>query len=186
MSQVDHDAKRDQFEREALVHLDDLYGLALRLTGGDEPRSEDLVQTACLRAYQRWDQYELSTNCRAWLMTILRNAFINEYHMRDRRPTVVDYDEVGERSVFEQVGTEDPESRFFENLVDERITAAIEALPEDFRVPLVLSDLQGLSYPEIASALSLPVGTVKSRLFRARRRLQRELYDYAREVGIVS
>jgi len=186
METVDREARQEAFEREALVHLDELLGLALRLTGGDEARSEDLVQTTCLRAWERWGQYQAGTNCRAWLMTILRHAFINEYHSRRRAPTAVDYDDVGERSVFEELGPEDPESRFFEHLVDDRITAAIDALPEEFRVAVVLSDLQGLSYPEVAEALDVPVGTVKSRLHRARRRLQSELYDYARETGIVS
>jgi len=186
MAGVDRDSRHAEFEAEALVHLDDLYGLALRLTGGDEPRAEDLVQTTCLRAYERWSQYEVGTNCRAWLMTILRSTFINEYHARRSRPTPVDYDEVGEWSVFEGRSPEDPEARFFENVVDERIVAAIDALPDEFRLPLVLSDLQGLKYREIAESLGVPVGTVKSRLFRARRQLQRALYDYAREAGIIS
>lgn len=186
MTGVESDTRRESFEREGLVHMDDLHGLALRLTGGDEARSEDLVQTTYLRAWRRWDRYEAGTNCRAWLMTILRNTFINEYHARGRRPTSVDYDDVKERSVFEGLGVDDPEARFFENLVDDRITRAIEDLPEEFRLPLVLSDLEGLSYPEIAETLELPLGTVKSRLFRARRRLQGELYDYAKEAGIIS
>ncbi len=186
MTDVDRDLKRAQFEAEALVHLDDLYGLALRLTAGDEPWAEDLVQTTCLRAYQRWSQYEVGTNCRAWLMTILRSTFINEYHAGRKQPTPVDYDEVGEWSVFEDRSPEDPEARFFERVVDERIVAALDALPDDFRLPLVLSDLQGLKYREIAESLGVPVGTVKSRLFRARRQLQRDLYDYARDAGLVS
>lgn len=177
--------KRAAFEREALVHLDALLGLALRLTGGDEPRSEDLVQETVLRAWRSWDNYQAGTNCRAWLMTILRNGFINEFRQRKRRPAQVEFSEVQERSVFMDVAHSDPEGDFFEEIVDDRVTEAIQELPDEFRIPLVLSDLEGLAYQEIAEIMEIPVGTVKSRLFRARRRLQRQLYDYAREMGYV-
>lgn len=177
--------KRAAFEREALVHLDALLGLALRLTGGDEPRSEDLVQETVLRAWRSWDNYQAGTNCRAWLMTILRNGFINKFRQRKRRPAQVEFSEVQERSVFMDVADSDPEGDFFEEIVDDRVTEAIQELPDEFRIPLVLSDLEGLAYQEIAEIMEIPVGTVKSRLFRARRRLQRQLYDYAREMGYV-
>ncbi len=175
--------KHARFEREALSHLDALFGLALRLTGGDEPLAEDLVQDTILRAWQAWDTYQEGTNCRAWLMTILRNQFINRYRQRKRRPASVEFAEFEERSVFMDVVEEDPEGAFFDELVDDRVIEAIQGLPEDFRIPLVLSDLEGLGYQEIAEIMEIPVGTVKSRLFRARRRLQRQLYDYARDMG---
>lgn len=178
--------KKAEFEAEAMVHLDALYGLALRLTGGDESRSHDLVQEAVLKAYRAWDDFELGTNCRAWLMTILRNAFINEFRRVQRRPAQVDYDDVAERSVFEGLKEEDPEGRFFDRLIDDEVIAAIDELPDDFRVTVVLSDLEGLSYQEIAEIVDIPVGTVKSRLFRARRRLQEKLYAYAREMGYIA
>lgn len=180
------DDKRTQFETEALVHLDALYGLALRLTGGDAARSEDLVQDSLLKAYRSWSDFTLGTNCRAWLMTILRNTFINEFRSRQRRPTPVEFDEVADRSVFEAVESTDPEGDFFERLIDAEVIAAVDALPDEFRVPVVLSDLEGLSYQEIAEVLDIPVGTVKSRLFRARRRLQGRLYEYAVEMGYIS
>lgn len=178
-------SKRSEFEEEALVHLDALYGRALRLTGGDEARSEDLVQDTVLKAWRAWDSYETGTNCRAWLLTILRNAFINEFRSRKSRPDPVDYDDIAERPSSSQLREEDPEGAFFEQLVDDRIVEAIEALPDTFRVPLVLSDLEGLSYGEIAAQLDIPVGTVKSRLHRARGRLKEELYEYARSVGFL-
>lgn len=183
--------RRDQdrearFEEEALVHLDELLGLALRLTGGHRARAEDLVQETVLRAWRAWEDYELGTNCRAWLMTILRNTFINQFRRRKRRPSQVEYEEVAERSVFPEVREADPERSFFDQLVDEEVVRAIEGLPDEFRVPLVLSDLEGLSYAEIAEAMEIPVGTVKSRLYRGRRRLQRKLYEYAREMGYVT
>lgn len=177
------EGKRERFEREALPHLEALFGLALRLTGGDEAQSEDLVQETILQAWQSWDSYEEGTHCRAWLMTILRNKFINVYRRRRRRPPEVEFAEFEERSVFLDVVEDDPEGAFFDRLVDERVIEAIQGLPEEFRVPLVLSDLEGFRYQKIAEMMNIPVGTVKSRLFRARRRLQRQLYDYAREMG---
>ena len=167
------------------MHLDALYGRALRLTGGDEARSQDLVQDTILRAWRAWDSYESGTNCRAWLMTILRNAFINEFRQRKHRPDPVEYDDVEERPVWSQLRQEDPAAEFFDRIIDDEIVEAIEELPEAFRVTLVLSDLEGMSYEEIADELGIALGTVKSRLYRARRRLQRELYDYAREMGYV-
>lgn len=184
------DDKRAQFEREALPHLDALYGLALRLTGGDEARSEDLVQDAILKAWRNWDRFELGTNCRAWLMTILRNTFINEFRRDKSRPNPVEFEEVAERPPGESLPGEslfeaDPEGRIFERIIDREVIEAIQGLPDDFRVPVVLADVEGLSYQEIADLLEIPVGTVKSRLFRARKRLQEELYAYAVEMGFL-
>jgi RNA polymerase sigma-70 factor (ECF subfamily) len=176
--------KRDEFEREALVHLDTLYNVGLRLTG-DPADAEDLVQDAVTKAYRAWDSYEVGTNCRAWLITILRNTFINQYRKRSRRPTPVEFDAVEDFSVFENVQDEDPEGSFFDSIVDDEVKRAIQDLPEEFRTPVVLSDIEGLSYAEIAGILDVPVGTVKSRLFRGRRRLQRRLYEYAIEMGYI-
>jgi len=179
-------SKRAQFEEEALVHLESLYGLGLRLTGGDEAEAEDLVQETILRAWRSWETYERGTNCRAWLMTILRNTFINDFRRKKSRPDPVDYDDVAERPIWSQLKAEDPEGAFFDRIVDEEVLRSIEELPDEFRVTLVLSDVQGLAYDEIAEQLGVPVGTVKSRLYRARRRLQKELYDYAVSMGYVS
>lgn len=183
---MDELEKKARFEREALVHLDAIYRFALRLTGGDVMRSEDLVQEALLKGYRAWEDFRIGTNCRAWLMTILRNTFINEFRRRQRRPAPREYDEIAERSVFSEVQESDPEGDFFERIIDEEILAAIDDLPDEFRVPVVLSDLEGLSYREVAEVLDIPVGTVKSRLFRARKRLQARLYDYAREMGYLT
>lgn len=183
---MDDREKKAQFETEALVHLDSLYGLALRLTGGDSARAEDLLQEALLKAYRSWDDFQLGTNCRAWLMTILRNSFINDFRRERRRPHAVEFDEVAERSVFEEVKDVDPAGGFFDRIIDEEVIAAIDSLPDDFRIPIVLSDLEGLSYQEVAEVMGIPVGTVKSRLFRARKRLQRQLHSYALEMGYIS
>jgi len=176
--------KRRQFEDEALVHLCTLYNVALRLTR-DPAEAEDLVQETVLKAYRAWDRYERGTNCRAWLLTILRNTFINDFRKRSKRPDPVPFDAVEEVSVFGDVKDEDPEGSFFRHLVDDEVRRAIDELPEEFRLPVVLSDVEGLSYAEIAEVLELPVGTVKSRLFRGRRRLQRRLYEYAVEMGYI-
>jgi RNA polymerase sigma-70 factor (ECF subfamily) len=179
------DPMRTEFESEALPHLDALYGLALRLTGGDEARSEDLVQDSVLKAYRSWDRFEVGTNCRAWLMTILRNTFINEFRRVKSRPTAVEFEEVAERPPADTLFEADPEGRIFERIIDDEVIAAIEELPDDFRIPIVLSDIEGLAYQEIADLLAIPVGTVKSRLFRARKRLQKRLYEYAVEMGFL-
>ncbi len=177
--------KRKGFEAEALIHLDGLYGLALRFTGGDDAAAQDLVQDTMLKAYRAWDNFQSGTNCRAWLTTILRNTFINDVRRRQKRPAPVEFDEVAERPIYPQLQATDPEGRFFERIVDEEVIRAIEELPEDFRVPVVLADLEGLGYQEISELLEIPVGTVKSRLFRARRRLQQRLYSYAVEMGYI-
>ncbi len=176
--------KQKEFEREALVHLDTLYNVALRLTG-NAPDAEDLVQDTVTKAYRAWDRYEPGTNCRAWLVTILRNTFINEFRRRRKRPSTVQYEAVEDVSVFEQVEDRDPEGSFFRFIVDDEVKRAIEELPEEFQLPVVLSDVEGLSYAEVAEVLDLPVGTVKSRLFRGRRRLQQRLYQYAIDMGYI-
>lgn len=180
-----HAEPRRRFEEEALVHLDALYGLALRLTGGDEARSEDLVQDTYLRAFRSWEQFEAGTNCRAWLMTILRNTFINEYRRRKSRGEQVEFEEVAERPPTPALFEADPKGTVLERVLEREVVRAIETLPDDFRVPVVLADIEGLSYGEVAELMGIPVGTVKSRLFRARRRLQELLYGYAVEMGYI-
>jgi RNA polymerase sigma-70 factor (ECF subfamily) len=176
--------KQKEFESEALVHLDTLYNVALRLTGNASD-AEDLVQDTVTKAYRAWDKYEPGTNCRAWLVTIMRNTFINQFRRRSKQPSPVQFDAVEDTSVFEQVQDRDPEGSFFRFIVDDEVKQAIQELPEEFRIPVVLSDVEGLSYAEIAEILDLPVGTVKSRLFRGRRRLQQRLYEYAMEMGYI-
>ncbi|HVH68131.1 MAG TPA: sigma-70 family RNA polymerase sigma factor, partial [Gemmatimonadales bacterium] len=176
--------KRASFEREALVHLDSLYRVALRLTG-NSAEADDLVQETMLKAYRAWHQFQQGTNAKGWLLTILRHAFINEYRRRTRHPETVDVDAIEPFSVFEEVQDEDPQGTFFDRIVDDEVLKAIDQLPEQFREAVVLSDVEGLSYEEIARILEVPVGTVKSRLFRARRQLQHKLYDYAVGMGYI-
>lgn len=169
------------FEDEALPHLDTLYRVALRLTG-DPAAAEDLVQDTMLRALRGWSSFRPGSNARAWLVTILRNQFINGYRSRKRAPQSVDMEAVPEPA---DPKDPDPEGRFFRELVDEEVLAAVDALPTEFREVLVLSDMEGLPYADVAEALAIPVGTVKSRLFRARRILQGRLRRYAEETGLL-
>jgi RNA polymerase sigma-70 factor (ECF subfamily) len=178
------DDRRAAFEREALPHLDTVYRVALRLSG-DEAQAQDLSQETMLKAFRSWHQYREGTNIKAWLLTILRNTFINEYRKARRVVQQIDVSEVEPYTVFRGVQDTDPEGTFFEGIVDEEIVEAIDRLPDEFRETLVLSDVEGLAYAEIAQIADVPVGTVKSRLFRARQALQKELYDYAVEMGYI-
>lgn len=172
------------FEQEALPHLDSLYRVATRLTG-DPSQAEDLVQETMLRAFRSWSQYRSGTNARAWLHTILRNTFINDYRKRKREPAFAHLETIEPYAIYRTVADTDPEGTFFAQIVDARVLTAIDALPPDFREVLVLSDIESMSYAEIAQALQIPVGTVKSRLFRARRQLQGVLYEHALEMGYI-
>lgn len=183
---------RTGFAEEVLAHLDAVYGFALRLTGGDEARSEELVREAVRQAYRHRSAGAAGTDVRAWLMTILRDTFIDELRRRREPPEPAERDDGLERTshlgdpVFDDVEVRDPEGDFFERISDEALAEAIESLTGELRVPLVLADLEGYSYRAIAEDLDLPLRTVKSRLFEARRRLQRELYEHAVERGFVS
>jgi len=172
------------FDDEALPHLDALYRVALRLTG-DPARAEDLVQDTMLKAYRSWRQYRPGTNAKGWLLTILRNTFINDYRRRKLEPVAMDLEAVEPHAIYRDIETADPEGAFFSQIVDEKVLQAVDALPPEFREVLVLSDMEGLRYAEIAEALQVPVGTVKSRLFRGRRLLQAALYEHAVEMGYI-
>jgi RNA polymerase sigma-70 factor (ECF subfamily) len=175
--------RRAQFEQEALVHLDALYSFALKLTRARDD-AEDLVSDTMLRAFDRWEQYQLGTNVRAWLFTILYHTFVSRKRRIDAREVQLPEDPEG-WSAFEAVGDSDPEGTFYDSFIDEEVTREIDRLPEDYRTAVVLSDIQGLRYAEIAEILGIPEGTVKSRLFRGRRILQKKLVDYAVEMGYV-
>jgi RNA polymerase sigma-70 factor, ECF subfamily len=172
------------FDQEALPHLDTLYRVALRLTA-DPTLAEDLVQDTMLKAYRSWRQYQPGTNARGWLLTILRNTFINDYRRRKHEPVAMDLEAVEPHALYRSIQETDPEGTFFSQIVDAKVIEAIDALPTEFREVLALSDIEGLPYGEIAETLKIPVGTVKSRLFRARRQLQGVLYDHAVEMGYI-
>lgn len=182
---------RTEFEAEALPHLDAVYRFALRLTGSPD-EAEDLVQDTFLRAFKSWAQYTQGTAAKSWLFTICRNVFLRRLERGQRHDELV-LEKVGRpgpgpgpvNPVWVSVLGVDPEGDFFESIVDDQIIEAIQALPEEYRTAVVLSDLEGLPYAEIAELMEVPVGTVKSRLFRGRRQLQQVLYDYAVEMGYI-
>lgn len=179
----DQAERRARFDAEAMAQLDALYSFALKLTRGRDD-AEDLVSDTLLRAFQRWEQYRLGTNIRAWLFTILYHAFVSRKRRIDAREVQPLEDEDG-REVFEPVGEADPEGTFYDSFVDQEIVDAIHALPEEYRAAVVMSDLHGLRYGEIAQVLGVPEGTIKSRLFRGRRLLQAQLRGYAEEMGYI-
>lgn len=182
------------FETEALPHLDAVYRFALRLSGSPAA-AEDLVQDTYLRAYRAWEQYTPGTRAKSWLFTICRNAYLRQRERDTRRSELVDRaaredpaldgSPARETPIFTGGHDYDPEGDFFREIIDDTILDAIDTLPPDFREAVVLSDLQGLSYQEVAGILNVPLGTVKSRLFRGRRMLQQKLYGYAVEFGYV-
>jgi RNA polymerase sigma-70 factor (ECF subfamily) len=179
----DTDSRRARFEAEALAQLDALYAFALKLSRSRDD-AEDLVGDTVLRAFDRWDQYRLGTNIRAWLFTILYHVFVSRKRRVDAREVHAPSDADGWSS-FEAVGDIDPEGTFYDSFVDEEVLRAIDGIPEEYRTAVILSDLHELRYAEIAGVLGIPEGTVKSRLFRGRRMLQKKLVDYAVEMGYV-
>ena len=183
---------RREFEREALPHAGALYGTALRLTR-NERDAEDLVQDTLLRAYQYFGKFEPGTNCKAWLFKVLTNLFINRYHAkrRDQQMLLSAAAAADETATHDIVSHEvshaarDPESAVAARVLSGDVVRALEALPPEFRLPVLLCDVEDFSYKEIAEIMECPVGTVMSRLFRARRLLQRSLHEYAVEQGII-
>jgi RNA polymerase sigma-70 factor (ECF subfamily) len=177
------------FEQQALVHMDLLYNTAVQMTHNVSD-GEDLVQETFVRAYRFFDKFTPGTNCKAWLFRIMRNLFINSFRKRAREPQRVNFDDVepilqarppAEVAAMD-LGNLD---RVFEQLVEDDVKAALDQLPDEFRMVTVLSDIEGFTYREIAEIMQCPIGTVRSRLSRARRFLQKKLYGFARERGIV-
>jgi RNA polymerase sigma-70 factor (ECF subfamily) len=183
------DERRAAFEAQALPHLDALYGAALRLTR-DPGDAEDLVQDTMVRAYRFFDRFEQGTNIKAWLFKILTNTFINTYRRRGRERSAVEGAEqatVRAHSLSSSLHarSKDPERAILGSMVSSEVLRALDEVPVDFRVVVILADLQDFAYKEIAEIVGCPVGTVMSRLFRGRRLLQKKLRAYAREQGIL-
>lgn len=173
------------FEREALPHMDALYNFALRMTS-DPDEADDLLQETFLKAYRFFDKFEQGTNCKAWLFRIMKNSFINNYRRTSKEPDKVDYNDVEDfyHSIrAESTDPNDLEERIFSNILDDDVSTALESLPEDFRTVVILCDIEGFTYEEIADFVECPIGTVRSRLHRGRKMLRVKLYDYAKQRG---
>ena len=177
-----------RFERDALPMMPELYAAAVRLTRNPTD-AEDLLQETYLRAYRAFASFEEGTNLRAWLYRILTNAYINVYRKRQREPQTVSTDDVDEWYLYDQLaerGREpSAETEVLERLPDEEVQAALQSLPEQFRLAVLLADVEGFSYKEIAEILDIPIGTVMSRLHRGRRALEKRLWNVVRERGLV-
>jgi RNA polymerase sigma-70 factor (ECF subfamily) len=182
---------RARFEAMVGEHLDGLFGASLRLTR-NRTRAEDLLQETFLRAWRSFHTFRPGTNVRAWLYRILMNAYIDGYRKSEREPEVVDQEDVDEFYLYSKAHeSEDyrragnPEEVLLNSLMDADVKGALESLPESFRNVVILADIEGFAYKEIAGILGIPIGTVMSRLHRGRRQLQVKLWEYARRAHYV-
>ena len=173
------------FEDEFLPHIDALYTFAFHLTYNEDD-ANDLVQETYLKAYRFVSSYELGTNAKAWLFKILKNAFINEYRKRSKQPSKIELSEVinyHDTDTSQSPGFVDLREEVFNGLIGDEVTNAVNNLPVDFRTVVLLCDVEGFSYEEISKIMDIPIGTVRSRLHRARNMLKEVLMDYAKKLG---
>jgi len=177
--------KEELFESELLPHADALYNFAYHLTYNEED-ANDLVQETFMKAFRFMSLYEKGTNAKAWLFKILKNAFINEYRKKAKQPTKVDYEDItAYQDADEDKGgvAYDLREDIFDGMMGDEITIALNRLPIDFKTVILLCDIEGFSYEEIAKIIDIPIGTVRSRLHRARNMLKESLKEYAASMG---
>lgn len=194
MSEIEEEAVRQNyseqektsiFDTEFMIHVDSMYNFAYRLTF-DEDDAKDLVQDTYLKAFRFINSFERGTNAKAWLFRILKNSFINEFRKKSKQPAKVDYNEVESYYNSDEAGeniTTDLRVETVQHMIGDEITGALNALPVDFRTVIILSDLEGFTYEEMSKILDIPIGTVRSRLHRARNMLREKLISYAKEMG---
>lgn len=178
-------AKDKVFEEEFLPQIDALYNFAYHLTYSEED-ANDLVQEAYMKAYRFINNYEVGTNAKAWLFRILKNAFINDYRKKNKQPTKVDYEEIVNYHNEEDTNFssyDDLRTEMFDKMMGDEVTIAINSLPVDFRTVILLCDIEGFTYEEISKIINVPIGTVRSRLFRSRNMLKEKLKEYAAQYG---
>ncbi len=184
-------ADQARFADLAMEHMGSLYTAALRMTR-NRADAEDLVQETYLKAYRAFHTFEEGTNLKAWLYRILTNTYINAYRAKKRRPEQAEVDDVEDLYLYHRLGGleaaasgHSAEDEVLDHFTETEVKDAIEALPEQFRVAVLLADVEGFSYKEIAEILDIPIGTVMSRLHRGRRALQKALFDFGMERGLV-
>ena len=182
---------QEQFTADAMQYAPQLFYTALRMTR-NRSDAEDLVQETYIKGWRSFHTFKEGTNLRAWLFRIMTNTYINKYNAQKRKGTEVELDDVEELFLYKLLGSIDQsqlsssaEDQMLELFTDDEVKNAIEELPDDFRIPVLLSDVDGFSYKEISEMLEIPIGTVMSRLHRGRKAMQKMLYEYARERGLI-
>jgi RNA polymerase sigma-70 factor, ECF subfamily len=185
-------ADRATFQQQAMEYMPQLFAAARRMTRNTAD-AEDLVQETYLKAYRGFGSFEQGSNLRAWMFRILTNTFINMYRAKQRRVEESDLADVEDLYLYRRIGgiegalmSRSAEDQLMDVFTDDEVKAALEHLPESFRLPVLLADVEDFSYKEIAEMLEIPIGTVMSRLHRGRKAMQRELYEFARARGLVS
>jgi RNA polymerase sigma-70 factor, ECF subfamily len=184
-------ADRAAFTDLAMEYMPSLYAAALRMTRNPAD-AEDLVQETYLKAYRGFESFTEGTNLKAWLYRILTNTFINRYRAKKRRPDETDLEDVEDFYLYRRLGgleearaSRSAEDELMDFFTETEVKDALESLPESFRLAVLLADVEGFAYKEIAEILDIPIGTVMSRLHRGRKALQKRLYEFARERGLV-
>jgi RNA polymerase sigma-70 factor (ECF subfamily) len=184
-------ADQSTFQEQAMEFMPSLYSAALRMTRNPSD-AEDVVQETYLKAYRAFGSFQEGTNLKAWLYRILTNTFINAYRSKKRRPEQSDLDDVEDLYLYRRLGGlegaaagRSAEDEVLDLFTEGEIKDALEALPEQFRLAVLLADVEGFSYKEIADILDIPIGTVMSRLHRGRKALQKTLFDFGKSRGLV-
>jgi RNA polymerase sigma-70 factor (ECF subfamily) len=182
---------KEQFTSDAMQYAPQLFSTALRMTR-NRSDAEDLVQETYIKGWRSFHTFQEGTNLRAWLFRIMTNTYINKYNAKKRKGTEVELDDVEELFLYKRLGSIDQsqlsssaEDQMLDLFTDDEVKGALESLPEDFRIPVLLSDVDGFTYKEIAEMLEIPMGTVMSRLHRGRKAMQKMLYEYARDRGLI-
>lgn len=180
--------RNEEFSKETLPHETALYNYALKISGNTDD-AHDLVQETYYKAYRHFDKFQSGTNSKAWMFMILKNSFINDYRKSKREPYKLDYEQI--QNFYENVKSDRSQANnldkeYYNNLLDDELTEAIDNLPTKMREVFLLCDLEGYSYEETAELVDCPIGTVRSRLHRARHMLQEKLFDYAKDRGYLN
>ncbi len=183
---------QEDFTHDAMQYAPQLFSTAMRMTR-NRSDAEDLVQETFIKAWRSFTTYQQGTNLRAWLFRIMTNTYINKYNAQQRKPTETELDDVEELFLYKRLGAVDQsqlsqsaEDQMLSMFTDDEVKNALEELPDQFRIPVLMSDVEGFSYKEIAEILEIPLGTVMSRLHRGRKSMQKMLYEYAKKRGLIN